>query len=117
MSTKEIEVGGSLNELFEMLSHGHRRRVLVAVGRQNPQDDEDIASESVAERDERGDDEALDSVQQQLYHAHLPKLAEAGFIDWNRDSGVITRGPRFEEIEPLLRLMSDHEDELPDGWP
>jgi DNA-binding transcriptional ArsR family regulator len=113
---KSDETGGSLSELFEILSHESRRRILMAVAQHNPQDEDDITSETVADKHEEYDD-ALELLKQQLYHTHLPKLADGGFIDWDRDSGTITRGPRFEEIEPLLRLMHDHQDELPDNWP
>ena len=116
MSKKKDETDASLTELFEMLSHEYRRRILVAVARDNPKDVDDITSESIANEHE-GDDDALELIAQQLHHTHLPKLDDAGFVDWDRESGRITRGPRFGEIEPLLRLMSDHQDELPDDWP
>lgn len=48
-------------------------------------------------------------------HVHLPKLADHGFVDWNRDTDELTKGPEFDGIVPLLRLLSDHEDELPDS--
>lgn len=109
------ETDDSLNESLEMLSHGVRRRLLMAVAAKNPWDDEDITSESIADEHE-DDDDTLELLTQQLYHIHLPKLDDAGFIDWDRDNGRITRGPRFGEIKPLLRLMHDHQDELPDDW-
>lgn len=46
---------------------------------------------------------------------HLPKLVEYGYVRWDRDVGAVERGPDFEEIEPLLELLSDHRDELSDG--
>jgi DNA-binding transcriptional ArsR family regulator len=104
----------SLSELFEILSHEYRRRILIAVGQHNPQDIDDITSESIADGAE---DEPLEVLQQRLFHVHLPKLDKAGFVNWDQDTGVVTRGPRFEEIEPLLTLMREHRDELPDGWP
>nr|WP_161493145.1 hypothetical protein [Natrarchaeobaculum aegyptiacum] len=52
-----------------------------------------------------------------LHHAHLPKLDEAGFIEWNPDSKTITCGPRFDEIAPLVELLVDHQSELPASWP
>ncbi|KTG18023.1 DUF7344 domain-containing protein [Haloferax profundi] len=110
---KSVEAGDSLSELFDALRHVYRRRILMTVAQQNSQDEDDITSESIAD----GNDDALEHLQLELYHIHLPKLADAGFIDWDRDSGVITRGPRFGEIEPLLRLMHNHQDELPDDWP
>lgn len=48
-------------------------------------------------------------------HVHLSKLAEYGFVDWNRETDEVTRGAEFDGIVPLLRLLSDHEGELPDG--
>lgn len=116
MSENEGEADSSLSELFEILSHEYRRRVLMAVAQKNPQDEDDITSESVADEHEP-DGDVLEHVRLQLRHSHLPKLAEAGFVDWDADSGIVTRGPRFEEIRPLLRLMHDHRDELPEDWP
>ncbi len=52
-----------------------------------------------------------------LVHTHLPKLDDAGYIEWDRETGEISKGPRFEEIEPLLELLENHSDELPPGWP
>ena len=112
---RQYSADNSLNELFEMLSHGVRRRTLIAIGRKNPRDEDELTSESLA--DEDASDEELDVLTKELYHTHLPKLADAGFINWDPDDGVVTRGPRFEDIAPLLNLMSDHQDELPDDWP
>ncbi len=52
-----------------------------------------------------------------LHHTHLPKLDEAGFIEWNPNSKTITRGLRFDEIAPLIELIIANRDELPAGWP
>lgn len=100
----------SLSELFEILSHEHRRRVLVAVAQANPRDEDELTSESIADG---AADKTLAVLQQELYHIHLPKLNDAGFINWNHDAGTITRGPRFAEVEPLLRLMPEHQDDAP----
>ena len=97
-----------------MLSSEYRRRILIAVRQANPRDEDELTSESIGDE---GDEEALAVLQQKLYHTHLPKLNDAGFINWDQDTGIIRRGPRFEEIEPLLRLMHKHQDELPDDWP
>ena len=116
ISSKCDETSASLSELFGMLSNEYRRRVLTAVARDNPQDEDEITSNSVATG--HGEDaDAIALLKRRLFHVHLPKLDQAGFVDWDRDSGLVTRGPRFEEIEPLLELMSNHRDELPNDWP
>ena len=52
-----------------------------------------------------------------LEHEHLPKLAEAGYVEWDWETDEVTVGPAFEEVEPLLDLIERHADELPPGWP
>ncbi|MGQ4555611.1 DUF7344 domain-containing protein [Halobellus sp. GM3] len=48
-----------------------------------------------------------------LHHAHLPKLEELGYINWKEGEQTIQKGPRWDEIEPLLELIYSHLDELP----
>ncbi|ODR81678.1 hypothetical protein BG842_19430 [Haladaptatus sp. W1] len=102
----------SLSEMLDVLGHQHRRRLLVVLSEANPRERDEVASKTVADD---GDD--LDLFKQELYHVHLPKLDATGVIDWDRETDIITRGPRFEEILPLLELMGEHEDALPDDWP
>lgn len=99
----------SLTELFDHLGHHLRRRVLVKLSRANPRGRDEFTTSEFTKDDE---DLELD-----LFHRHLPKLDGAGFINWDREADIITRGPRFEEIAPLVRLMDGHADELPNGWP
>ncbi|WP_418282140.1 hypothetical protein [Halorubrum sp. DTA98] len=49
----------------------------------------------------------------ELVHRHLPKLAEAGYVEWDPDTERIAKGPRFGEVEPVLELMERHVDEMP----
>jgi hypothetical protein len=100
-----------MDELFEALSNVHRRRLLVALIDHNPQRDSVDVPEVVHEGEK-----ALETLQIEFYHSHLPKLEESGFIGWNRDTHEVVKGPRFDEIRPLLELMRDHADELPDDW-
>lgn len=101
-----------LDEVFRTLSHPVRRRILVAIKEDNPRDREEF--ETVEYRPAGATDETS-SVE--LHHVHLPRLDAADFIDWNRRTGEVTRGEHFEDIRPLLELMDDHRDELPDDWP
>lgn len=49
-----------------------------------------------------------DDLRLRLHHTHLPKLAGAGYVDWDRDADVVRRGPEFPEVEPLLRMLAPY---------
>lgn len=48
-----------------------------------------------------------------LYHEHLPKLAAEGYIEWDPDARTLSRGPNFDDVEPLVRLLRHHTDDPP----
>jgi len=43
-----------------------------------------------------------------LFHSHLPKLADTGYIEWDEDAETVSRGPRFSEVEPLVQLLREY---------
>ena len=96
----------ALDELFEILSKHPRRRILTALADANPEETEFVPQDFT--RDDRRED-----VLARLHHVHLPKLDDAGIIKWNPDSQVITHGPRFDEIEPLVELLVATPEERP----
>jgi len=101
-----------LDTTFEALSHTLRRRILLSLMTDYPRPTAEF--ETVEFRPEDSDREVI-SVK--LHHRHLPQLDEAGFIDWERSADSVTKGEHFEEIRPLLELMDDHAEDLPDDWP
>jgi predicted transcriptional regulator len=107
---KNIRQTVSFDDMVDALADVQRRKLLVALLEHNPQDDTPVViadSESDADAVER-----LVTMQ----HVHLPKLADYGFIEWNEETHEVTKGPKFDEIRPLLELLDDHEDELPADW-
>jgi DNA-binding transcriptional ArsR family regulator len=100
-----------LDRMFDALKHPSRRRILLLVSEHESRDGDGVAVTDLATEG------ALEPLATELYHAHLPKLAEAGYIEWNGGTQTIRQGPDYEEIEPLLRLMSEHRNELPTDWP
>lgn len=108
---------GTFDRVVDALAHRYRRRLLVALCEHNPQDATDTqgAEEALGAVEDVGDVDP-ELIETELVHNHLPKLEEFGFIRWNDETGEISRGPNWDDIEPLLRLLRDHEEELPDGW-
>lgn len=100
------------DRIFDALRHEHRRQLLAALQQQDPNDEglqipEDIEVDEIE----------LQVLQAQLIHTHLPKLEEAGYVQWGRDQHIVTRGPKFDEIQSVLELLHEQQDALPTGWP
>lgn len=108
-------VSGS-DRAIDALGHRYRRRLLVALLDHNPQDIDDAqgAEQALGTAEGGGRDDGL--IETELVHTHLPKLADYGYITWDRETGTIETGPNWAEIEPVLQLLDDHADELPGGW-
>jgi hypothetical protein len=108
--------GKAFDRSVEAMGHRYRRRLLLALLDSNPQDDKDAqnAEEALGSVVEGEVDEEI--VETELVHYHLPKLDELGYITWDQETGKIKKGPQWDEIEPLLKLLTDHQDELPDDW-
>jgi hypothetical protein len=97
---------------FDALADRYRRSLLLSLLEHNPQEESDphlAPGEAI-------DDETLAALEADIIHTHLPKLESAGVIEWDRDANQIKKGPKFEEIRPLLLLIAEHSDELPPDW-
>lgn len=86
-------MGDRLDDALEALANAHRRRLLVELREENPHGEVPHGSlGATVEAD----------LAVQMVHVHLPKLEAAGYVRWDREEGVVRRGPRFGELEPLL---------------
>jgi len=106
MSTEAVT---SFDTCLDALRHVDRRRLLLAL----------LNTEEAAlpiELDQLEYETAESNVLVSFHHNHLPKLEGQGFVDANPDHHSVTRGPRFEEIKPLLELLDTHRDRLPPDW-
>lgn len=111
MSRQQRTQMDPLDESLNLLSHPARRQLLTRLTRRDPRDTEWFDVEKLA------DEGGVDADRIGLVHNHLPKLADADYLTWDRERDVVTHGPRFQEIEPLVELLETHQDELPVNWP
>lgn len=98
------------DDALDALADVQRRELLLSLLEHNPQDDSPVVI-----GDSESEVEALENLTE-MNHVHLPKLVEYGFIEWDKENNEVMKGPEFAEIRPLLELLDDHSNELPDGW-
>lgn len=105
---RDVLSSRGIDRVLHVVSHRQRRLILYMLRRGEPV--------SEAGLQVRGTNDG-DGHSGGLRHVHLPKLAETGYVDWDRDTGTIEKGPAFDELEPLLDLIENHSAELPPNWP
>lgn len=100
----------SLDIVLDALANAYRRRLLTALSDRDERDDlvVQLPAEAVASASE------MDQYTLSQVHTHLPKLEDMGFIEWDRDTNDVRKGPRFEEVRSFLQVLQNHADELPD---
>lgn len=108
MSFSPAQETVGLDRLLDILCHTHRRQILTRLSDRDSRDEDEF--------DQRAPGISTESLANELFHYHLQKMAEADFIYWDPERRVVRRGPRFDEIAPLIDLMANHNDELPTGW-
>lgn len=103
--------GDQQDELFEVLSHPHRRAILHYLHNSDtPASVRDLTAELVTwtERrtasDRTGDDR--DVVEGALVHNHLPRMAEAGLVSYDDARQTVTLADRTAEVRAHLETMA-----------
>lgn len=93
-----------LDRVFAALGHQRRRRVLARLFERSPRDIEELRP---AHRGGNGEHTAF-----VMYHAHLPKLDDVGYVEWD-GSGQVAREPKFEEVAAAIEVFDANGSRLP----
>ena len=99
------------NDAFSALADEPRRRVVVSLLRTAPSDSVPLPEGATA----RGAAVDPARLRAELYHRHLPHLAERGYVEWETDPLTAFRGPRFGEVATVAEALSAYEGDLPPG--
>ncbi len=101
-------MGERLDDVLNSLAR-HPRRVVIDSLRERE-------SVAVSELTDRLPDEN-EKGRVALVHAHLPKLADMGYVELDQGSGTVSRGPRYSELEPLVTALAETSADSPFEWP
>ncbi|MDS0475759.1 ArsR family transcriptional regulator [Natrinema sp. 1APR25-10V2] len=100
------------NDLLTIVANDYRRCLLLTLLERDRNRERDVRlPDDVAISGAKRDEQVAE-----LRHCHLPMLASGDLIEWHQEDNWVAKGSRFDDIEPLLRLLYDHGDELPDRW-
>jgi hypothetical protein len=107
----DAEPGISADVAFDVLRNARRRYVLYFLREDSPRELGELA-EQIAARENDTTVEGLSSKQRKsvytaLYQTHLPKLADVGIIEYDRDRGVVWLADTADELDPYLNAHHD----------
>lgn len=96
-----------LDEVFSALSHPRRRYLLYTLINGHSEETlPELATKIVAwERDKSTaevTDEERREVHLSLYHAHVPKLADLGIVEYRQAEDIIVRARNTEQVQAVL---------------
>lgn len=99
------------NAVFKALSSEPRRQLIVSLLDAGP-DQPVPLPESAIMPNVPPDPEVL---RQELHHVHLPMLADMGFVIWETEPMVASRGPRFDEVAVVFEALQAEASRIPDS--
>ena len=105
-------------DAYDLLGHPLRRRVLLELPKHDnpvrlPVLADGIRSSEILRGGTRHDNTAdSDAVRIELHHSHLPKLAAAGWIEYDSENRTIRYESRIETIRSALRTTADELDQI-----
>ena len=105
--------------LFELLADRQRRRLLFllcdaeSVAVPDGLQSRSAAAMTNGDSSKSPTQTAPNDLAVELHHTHLPKLAAANLIEWDRSTETVRRGPEFAAVEPALDTLRQNAPAFP----
>ena len=101
-----------IDELFSLCSDHHRRIVLSTLLERGREMTRDELTEAIVVQDhhvaiEEIDDADRSRIISNLHHVHLPKLADAGFLEYDHQRALVAPSTRLETARSPLSAVLD----------
>ncbi|MDQ2071443.1 DUF7344 domain-containing protein [Haloarcula sp. NS06] len=115
MNTKQTEIPDSLplDDRLSLLSSHYRRFLLYGLSQYTTPVSLAVLTDTVTEFEheapaEHYRDERL-KIYTALYHNHLPRLVDAGVVQYNQSEDMVDIGPNAPALVPLLESTIEHD--------
>ena len=108
---EKSEASLSMNAMLEILAHHHRREILrVLVGSADDSATVDELTNRIArvEAERTGLQPGHDQIEMEFHHVHLPKLTDAGLVEYDARSTAV-RYRSHDRLEELLEYLGAQE--------
>ncbi|MCU4972777.1 hypothetical protein OB955_08495 [Halobacteria archaeon AArc-m2/3/4] len=101
----------NINTVFGVFAHHRRRYALRGLRMHETAMTLAELAEEVAIRENEApvtdiSPEVLECVHVSLYHTHIPKLADEGFVRYDRKEGIIALSERAQQVEQYQELLT-----------
>ncbi|WP_123533973.1 DUF7344 domain-containing protein [Halosimplex salinum] len=91
--------------VFRALSDADRRFLVAVLAERSGETAlEELATELAAWRGDGDDGTSVETTHATLYHTHVPKLADAGVLDHDRERGVVRLAADADAVREWLTL-------------
>ncbi|WIV68372.1 DUF7344 domain-containing protein [Natrialbaceae archaeon AArc-T1-2] len=112
-ATLDRPLSSDIADVFELLSEKHRCAILFVLSdRSDPLSVSGLATHLEEWLSNATGDTA--TVRIELEHRHLPKLEAADVLEYDRDTGTVSRGPAFARTYETLERTCSCLDRSPD---
>ncbi|RLN01601.1 hypothetical protein [Haloarcula sp. Atlit-7R] len=115
MNTKQTEIPDSLplDDRLSLLSSHYRRYLLYGLSQYTTPVPLAVLADTVTEFEhgtpaKQYRDERL-TIYTALYHNHLPRLVDAGVVQYNQSEDIVDIGPNAPALVPLLESTLEHD--------
>jgi len=115
MNTKQTEIPDSLplDDRLSLLSSHYRRYLLYGLSQYTTPVSLAVLTDTVTEFEhgtpaEQHRDERL-KIYTALYHNHLPRLVDAGVVQYDQSEDMVDIGPNAPALVPLLEETMEHD--------
>lgn len=86
----ENEAGADVTTGLQAVGHPRRRRALKILDSHDRQMELMELTQRIRAASENSDQEDAERIHLSLYHQHLPKLEEAGFVEFDHEEEILT---------------------------